>query len=144
MVSNQTDFKPSSSTPRGCSQINTKIDLQPQILRAAWLPGSEWPAFLSFVLGASKRKTLRVLSHLFISLPWLYVSRTVWYIGVAVWRGGRRQALESYNQDPSFAVSGWGTWWNSPNFLKSLIPHLWHSHITSLMKANKCIVSTCL
>lgn len=96
MVSNQTDFKPSSSTPRGCSQINTKIDLQPQILRAAWLPGSEWPAFLSFVLGASKRKTLRVLSHLFISLPWLYVSRTVWYIGVAVWHGGRRQALESY------------------------------------------------
>ena len=51
---------------------------------------------LSFVLGASKWKTLQVLSHLFISFHWLYVSRTVWHLGVAVWRGGRMQALESY------------------------------------------------
>lgn len=62
MVSNQTDFKPSSSTPRGCSQINTKLIYSlKSYVQPGFLVQSDQ---LSFVLGASKRKTLRVLSHL--------------------------------------------------------------------------------
>lgn len=76
-------------------QINTKIDLQPQILRAAWLPVQSDQLSFPFVLGASKRKTLRVLSLTVCYFPG-YMCPELCDIGVAVWHGGRRQALESY------------------------------------------------